>query len=375
MAKSMQNVKVISAFDIPKIVKRHWEANEPVIFFGSPGIGKSAQIYSVLHDIAKEKELKYKHQPTIDDWEDKGSLCVNTILTSQLDELDTKGGLWIQKREGKSPVATFTSTDIHPEVGTGCNFYDEFANGQPHIMNALQPILLERIAGNKKVSSDIRFVLASNKQTDNTGANPIPMALRSRMASYEVELMGMEEWLKIMRSIGKPIDKRIEAFLKTFERYYYNFDPKKTAIYAYACPRTHDKTSHMIKDVTNMKEISDIYAGWAGQDVGDAFHSFMRLSASVNMEELMANPKKIAQHEDDIGKLYSICISLVDRGLKSKDAANKVFRIMDAMSRDEFGLYIFNNLMQEMGKNKLLTIVRQDSKNMQLMTRYAELFE
>ena len=66
---SITNVAHISAKDIPAIVKMHWAKKQPVIFFGSPGIGKSAQIYSAAKEIAKEEKQTYKESPSVEEWE------------------------------------------------------------------------------------------------------------------------------------------------------------------------------------------------------------------------------------------------------------------------------------------------------------------
>lgn len=373
MKGSITNAAHISAKDIPAIVKMHWKKKQPVIFFGSPGIGKSAQIYSAAKEIATEENLKFKESPSVDEWENPETFGISTILSSQLDELDTKGALWVQRREGHDPVASFTATDLFPEIGKGILFMDEFANGQPHILNALQPILLEGITGNKRVSKDILFVLASNKPDDNTGTNFIPMALRNRMATYVVDKMDMDEWFEVMRNINRPITPEIEAFLRTFEKYYYTFDASKISTYAYASPRTWDKANHMIVGVESTPLKAQIISSWCGEDVGTQFESFIKLSAKVDMKDLIKNPDKIRDYEHDIGLLYSISINLVNHALKDTKSAIETMKVIDKMHKDEFGVFIIKQLMTQTSSTKVLTMLKSDPVGNVVATRLAKL--
>ena len=374
MVKQMQNTVVVGMDQMAEIVEENFTAKQNVMFYGSPGVGKTSIITQTAQKMAKDRGLEYVYQPTAEQWANPANFCLSVIIISQIDELDVKGLPNIKHSADGTSTTTFTTTDMFPKSGQGIILLDEFGNGQQPVMNAFQPILNERTAGNTKISDDISFVLASNKVTDNSNVKPLPSALKSRMCTYEVGLQEVEDWTKAMTKGNMKIDKRIEAFLLTMPRYFYNFDPAKSTANGYGCPRSHHRVSEMIGDVTELKKLSRIYGSWAGRDIGDAFRSFVKLAATVDIADLMIHPEKIAEHEDDIGKLYSICIALVDKGVKSKEAAGKVFRIMDAMSRDEFGLYIFNSMLGEMGKNKLTALARADPKNAKLMLRYSQLF-
>jgi DNA polymerase III delta prime subunit len=374
MSKQMQNTVVVGMDEMAEIVEENFNAKQNVMFYGSPGVGKTSIITQTAQKMAADRGLNFVYQPTAAEWANPANFCLSVIIISQIDELDVKGLPNIVHQADGTSTTTFTTTDMFPEHGQGIIFLDEFGNGQQHVMNAFQPILNEHTAGNTKISKDISFVLASNKVTDNSNVKPLPSALKSRMCTYEVALQEVQDWTKAMTASGMKIDKRIEAFLLTMPRYFYNFDPSKSATNGYGCPRSHHRVSEMIKDVDDLKKLSRIYGSWAGRDIGDAFRSFVKLAETVDIADLMNHPEKISQHEDDIGKLYSICIALVDKAVKSKEAAAKVFRIMDSMSRDEFGLYIFNSMLGEMGKNKLTTLARADPKNAKLMLRYSQLF-
>ena len=369
----MQNTVAIKLKDMPEIIRENVKAKLTVNFVSSPGIGKTSLVYQTCEADAKAAGLNFVYQPTKEQWEDPKNYCLSVIVLSQVDELDVKGLPNIVENNGDK-YTSFTLTDMFPKVGRGVIFFDEAANANQQVMTAMQPIINERIAGNVRISDDIIFVLASNKLTDNSNVKPLPSAMKNRMSTYEVALNDAEEQIKAMAGIGRAYDPKVVAFLLTFQSMLYTFDPSKTSMNGYASPRAWENVSKLISGSDDLRKIQRVVGGWCGQDVGDKMYSFIKLAASVDINDLMNHPEKISMHEDDIGKLYSICITLVDKSLKSKENANKVFRVMDAMSRDEFGLYIFNSMLGEMGKNKLLALARADPKNSKLLIRYSQLF-
>lgn len=376
----MPNMAKLYPNDIPRRLTLAWKNKSVVALFGKPGVGKSASVKSWAEQKATELGLLFKECPTLEDWRAKDkegkyiNFCYSVILTSQMEEVDTKG-IPVTHNENGRMVTKYSLSEMFPDEGIGILFIDELPNGRTSVQNAMQPILLENQAGNIKISKDIMFVVAGNRQQDNCGVYFIPSALRNRVSWYEVveksnKIEAIEDWLKIMAKIGKPIDNRLAGWgVSIGSEFFDNFNPDIDQ-YAYGSKRSITLASDEMQGITDLEDIRMIVAGRIGQAGADMLVTFLRYSEQVNIKEILAKPEKILKYQDgDRGLLYSICINITPYVVDEKHTAN-VFKVFKLLNRPEFGIFIINNLLKEKGKASAIKILTSCEEGRELAGIY-----
>lgn len=377
MAKNelgLTNVIQIRTTQIPDICGVMRKTKQVVSFMGPPGCGKTASVQMFAKQLAEGQNKKFIENPHPDDWDNDENFCFSTVLTSQIEEIDTRGLPHITVKKNGDSITVYTMTELFPAKGHGVIFLDEFANGRTQVQNALQQILLEHKAGNLVISPDIQFVMASNRPQDNCGTFYIPAALRNRVAWFEVNRPKTEEWLKLMRKIGRPINPWIEGFiLAVGEKYVDNFNPKAEQ-YAYGTIRSVELASRAIDGINEPEIIGMLVGGFMGAAAGQDLKAFIALSAEVDLHKLLDNPSMIKKYTDRIGMIYSICVNLIQKAVEGDDKTReKVFQVLEQVGADEYALFVINGILRTKGAPATVTILKNSQTAMKNITKYQSL--
>jgi hypothetical protein len=223
-------------------------------FVGSPGIGKS----HIVHEFAKDYRLKL-----ID------------IRLSQCTPEDLNG---FPMRNGNKaafvPFDTFPVEGDHPPKGYDgwLIFFDELSSAGKPTQAAAYKIILDRMVGNQKLHERVVMAGAGNKATDKAVVTQMSTALQSRMIHYEM-VPSHSEFIDFGFKHG--LDHRILSFISYMPSKLMDFRPDhhdKT----FACPRTWEFLSRLIKDEDVDMKIAPRIAGTIGEGVATEFITFAR---------------------------------------------------------------------------------------------------
>lgn len=367
--KGLNNVVLISSMDIPKYVMKFREKRKVLAVMGAPGIGKTKAIEESAEQIAKKLGKNLVTNPTVESWKNPNNFCVSVVLTSVIEETDVIGYPHVTNDNGEI-VARYALNELFPIEGCGIIFFDEFPNGRSSVQNALQRILLEHRIGNYKISPDIQFIVAGNRPSDNCGTYNIPAALRNRIGWMEVTRPKIESWLDKMEEIGKPINPTIAAWMLSIgSKYFDNFDPKAEQ-YAYGTTRSVTMASELIEDEKDYEIISKLAGSFIGADAGQDLVEFMKLTEKVDINELLQDATQIHKYETDMGMLYSISVTLIDKCNDNPKILDNVLAIISETKKKEHGVFIIKGLMTRWGKAKTLERIMKTKNYKDVMEKY-----
>ena len=380
MAKTgLINVVNVSSLKVPELVGIYRKGKKVLSLMGPPGCGKTESVREGAKKEAGKLGLNYVECPTPEDWANPKNFCFSIVLTSQIEEIDARGLPHIIEVDGKK-ITVFTITELFPTKGTGIVFLDEFPNGRTQVQTAMQPMLLNHVAGGYHISEDIQFIVAGNRPQDNCGTFYIPYALRNRLQWYEVQSPSTEQLISKMQSIGKPLHPKLVGWVSSVgSRYVNNFDPKSEQ-YAYATPRSLEAGSDMLtvidKEVVGPKldAYAQVLGAAMGENAGLDFRAFLKLSENVDIDKLLDNPatiKRYAADGSDPGLLYSICVNLAERACDEKQVV-KVFKVMEALDQKEFGVFIINSMLRQVGNVNAVKLLNKPELAA-LISKYHEL--
>lgn len=238
----------------------------------SPGMGKS----SIMHQLARDHNLKL-----ID------------VRLSQCTPEDLSG---FPMRSGNK--ATFTPFDIFPvegdEIPAGYEgwllFLDEMTSATKPVQAAAYKLILDRMVGSYKLHSHVAVVAAGNKMSDKAVVNAMSTALQSRVIHYELSLSS-KEWLNHAFSQG--FDHRVTAFIGYMPNKLMDFRPDhqdKT----FACPRTWEFLSRLIKGEVVSEDIGARVAGTIGEGMAVEFITFAQeFDRLPKVADILANPNLV----------------------------------------------------------------------------------
>ena len=392
MAKNvagMNNVVNITTGEIPKIMTVFRKKKKVMGVLGGPGIGKTAGIkyqsqmnaiiYGKLDDSPERKHpgepYTWVECPTADDWDDADNWCYSVVLTSQIEEIDSRGLPHILVKKNGEKITVYTMTELFPQHGRGDIVLDEFPNGRTQVQTAMQPMILEHKAGNIKISPNITFVIAGNRPGDNCGTYNIPSALKNRVGWFEASRMPVENWLELLDEIGKPLNPRMAAWMLSIgSKYYDNFDPKAEQ-FAYGTPRSIEAASELIEGESDYPLIAKLVGSEIGESAGVEFVEFLKLTETVDINKLLKEPKSIHEYENNLGLLYSISITLIDKFVDNASTNEPILDILMETKRKEHGMFVLKGILNKLGRARYLDRLTKCKNSKGIITKYYQLLK
>jgi hypothetical protein len=236
---------------------------------GSPGLGKS----EIMRQIAKDFNLKL-----ID-------IRLSTFAPEDLNGLPMRIG----DKAFFAPFDTFPiEGDPIPKGYDGwLVFLDELTSANKAVQAAAYKIILDRMIGNNKLHDRVVLAAAGNKATDRAVVNQMSTALQSRLIHYEM-IASLGDFTDHAFKIG--IDHRIIAFVSFMPSRLMDFRPDhhdKT----FACPRTWEFLSRLIKGKTVDMKLAPRIAGTIGEGVATEFITFAREFDRIpKLADILSNP-------------------------------------------------------------------------------------
>lgn len=241
----------------------------------SPGLGKSA----IVRQIAKDFSLQL-----ID-------LRLSQCAPEDLMGLPMRIGEGKSMRAAFAPFETFPTEDEEPPADKKgwILFLDEFNSAAKSVQAAAYKVVLDRMVGQAKLHPNCFVVCAGNLATDQAIVNQMSTAMQSRLVHIEM-IPDLQDFMTI--AVAQGFDPRIIGFIEFQPSKLHSFKPDHNDR-TFACPRTWEFASKLIKDKPIDKVNLPLLAGTLSDGVATELHTFMQEYANLpSYHDICEHPDK-----------------------------------------------------------------------------------
>jgi hypothetical protein len=245
---------------------------------GAPGTGKT----TALRQYAKDAKLEL--------------INIHAPLS---DLLDIKGALSVREHVAQFlPLKKWPAKDDAPVLV----LIDEFPQCVPAIQNGYSQLLIEKIIGEVELPKGSFVAATGNRREDKAATHNTPRHIDSRVVELNVELdhAGFLDW-----AMKNKLHKMVVAFGNFRPGCLFNFDPK-TIQGPYACYRTWEYASDLLKQNPPLSLIDELLSGVLGSAVVGEFMAFRTTYLNLpNAKEILQDPEN-AELPSEPGTLYAL---------------------------------------------------------------------
>lgn len=286
---------------IPVMLKHCHEANQNVMIWGPPGIGKTTIVEQYAESM--KMPLIYADAPL-------------------MDLLDLKGALSVKDDEAKFlPLTLWPKEDDDPVIV----LVDELPQAVPAIQNGFSKLLLRNEMGEMVLPKGSFVVATGNRMEDRAATHRMPSHITNRVMHVNLE-QNNEDWLTWALNNG--IDTKILAFGRFRPELLYNFDPDK-AQKPYATYRSWVALSEWLKTNPPTDLIFEGACGEVGEGAASEFSAFLRVYQDLpDPKDVLANPEKAAV-PSEMSTLYALTMALASA--VDKSTADNFFIFADRL--------------------------------------------
>ena len=304
-------------------IKSALTANQPLMIWGSPGIGKSA----VAEQVAAEMGMRY--------------VDVRTLL---LDPVDLRGIPW---RDDNDRTRWAPPIFLPPEdttEGYVLNL-EELPAAVPMVQAALYQLVFHpRKLGEYTLPDSARIIACGNREEDRAVSRRMSTALASRFVHVDARV-DCDAWIEW--ALGANIATEVIFFLKYRPELLQQFDPKSKEL-AFPCPRTWALVAGQI-DAGGLKACSEVdlalLRGTVGEGAAVEFAAFMETYKQLPLpESVFTDPLGVAVPESP-DALMMLCAALCRRAEEDKMDALVDFATRTQV-RPEIGEFLMNTSMK-----------------------------
>lgn len=285
----------VSPSQLARILRVSFQINSPVLIMGSPGIGKSDIVASVCADMGLP-------------------LAIRHPVTEE--SIDYKGLPGFENGTARF----FPFADFHALMTAGkpmvC-FPDDVGQAAQSTQAALMQMTLAREIGGKKISPEVRFVMASNARKDGAGVAGIITPLLSRFTVLELE-PSAPDWVKWAMANGMPVE--LCAFLRFRPELITTFNPDTARNGTpFACPRTIARLGDWLNN--GMTDLA-VWEGCAGEAFATEFKAFYdTFKALAGLPDAVLTNPQNAPIPQSPATVYALCGALAHRANPTNFAA------------------------------------------------------
>lgn len=282
---------------------------------GSPGVGKSAIVYS----IAKQLNL---------------FLIDHRLSTSPPEDMS---GLPAFK-DGYAYFAPFrelfplrdAQLPINPETGKQYDgwliFLDEFNSAKKDTQAAAYKLILDRMVGQHHLHDNCLMLCAGNLASDRAIVNPLSTAMQSRVIHLELEC-DFDQWLEDV-AFAENYDERIIAYLSQYKDKLMDFNPSHSNK-TFCCPRTWSFMNDLIKGKVVEDRKVALYAGTITAGVAADFVQFTQVYKTMpSVQDILKTPQTYPV-PDSLNMRWAITTALLTH--VSKDNLEDIAMFIDRM--------------------------------------------
>ncbi|MCO6497606.1 MAG: ATP-binding protein [Chitinophagaceae bacterium] len=241
----------------------------PVLIKGAPGIGKSDIVTQAAKDAGAELIISH---PVVSDPTDYKGLPV--VIDGRADFLPFGDLRLLIEAKEKTVV-----------------FLDDLGQAPQSVQAACMQLVLARQINGKKISDEVVFVAATNRQRDMAGVSGILAPLKSRFGSIVELNVSVDEWCEWALLNNMP------AELIGFIRYrpdLLNDETKTREIENLPSPRTVASVGKMLALGIPKSLEYEAVKGAVGEGFAVEFQAYLELCRElVTVEEIIDNPDEV----------------------------------------------------------------------------------
>lgn len=262
---------------------------------GRPGGGKSACAREVAmwlkeqHNIADEQIVEFN--PSLRDPVD--------VMGIPFKSADGSHSEWLPPQEFYA---------LRDGVGPCVLIIEELSDAPMAMQNPMCRIILDRYAGQLKLSDELYIICTGNRVEDRSGANRMSTKLGNRLRVLEFN-EDVEDWINWAKKNG--IDDILIKFINFDRKLLSDFDPTRKTN---PTPRAWEKVSY-IPEFENDPEqylFTQHVAGDVGEGAAITYVAFRKMYKSLpDFKELLQNPKTYPVPKE-LSVAYATVMKLID---------------------------------------------------------------
>jgi len=270
-----------------QLIQKSYETKQPLFISGTTGIGKSETVRTIAKNIAKEQKLEFG-----EDTDKDGVFGFVDVRISQFEPADLRG---LPDLSGGETVWLPPNWLPKNPNSKGIIFFDELNLAPPSIQSSAYQIILDRRLGDYKLPDGWVIISAGNRLEDRANVFELPAPLKNRFIHSELKVPTHEEWIDW--AVENKVDGRIISFMNFKPQLLFKFD-KNTKDMAFPTPRSWHFLSNLLKGEDD-EETVELYSSSAvGEGTALEFVAFTKLQKAVDIDDLLANPKKFEAIDD-----------------------------------------------------------------------------
>ena len=285
------------------------KGNEAAYFIlGKPGGGKSA----LTRDIAASHLKSLGIEPVVydsanpDTYETANIVEFNASLRDPVDIMGTPSNTGVCT-DWKPPREFY---NIRHGKGPCFLILEELSDATMAMQNPLCRVILDRYAGQLRLSDELYIVATGNRTEDKSGANRISTKLAGRMRMHNFD-ENLDDWVDWARTAG--IHHTLTSFMKWRPNKLSDFDPNRLSN---PTPRTWADVNRIPRDQNKAIYQAEV-AACVGDGAAAEYTGYLEVAASlVDFDEVVKSPTKVAI-PDEVSARYAMVGMLSDRVSKA----------------------------------------------------------
>lgn len=273
------------------ICRKFIPAKRNILFTGMPGIGKTALIKLMAH------ELKYQ------------LIIFHPVIS---DPTDFKGMPWLFKDSNGVERCVFVPFDqlealINAKQPTIC-FLDDFGQAPDAVQAACMQLLHGGTLNGKRISDMVTFVACTNRKQDRAGVSAILEPVKSRFHGIFELVPEIDPFVAfLIKEKHSPV---LVAFIRRRPQWIVGGDDGWVPcadIVNQACPRTIEHLGDIIKMGFDKIASQTVYQGAVGKGMANEYWSFEQLAVHMpSIDTVLQNPLNA-----EAPKTQEICYAMI----------------------------------------------------------------
>tara|TARA_R100000655_G_scaffold21305_1_gene43701 strand:+ start:1353 stop:2402 length:1050 start_codon:yes stop_codon:yes gene_type:complete len=272
------------------------QGNNTPFFLGGTGIGKSAIVESIAHELSGERKLvRDAINPTANEF---GFIDFRLSLYESVD----LGGLPYIDDDNTQKRAFLGNL---PQGGEGLLFFDEYAQASGSLQAIVGQIIYEGRIGEYALPDGWKVICAGNRASDRASSNKLPSHVIGRCSIIDFD-HSTEDWLA-WASVND-VHQDVIAYIGYRQDALNVFDPK--VVTPQPSPRSWTRLSDTLKTEPPKSLWQETFKCDVGEEQAIEFSTFLSLKDDVpNLGDILSGKK--VDVPDSVGVCYATICALL----------------------------------------------------------------
>ena len=290
------NMPVIDQTQLANAMTACVSIDQPLMIWGPPGVGKSESVAQLCANVDGELvDIRLSQYESVD--------------LRGLPDVDTADQT-VWRVPSSIPFEGTSFPDDRPVI----LFLDEVMHANASVLSVAFQLVLDRRVGEHKLKSNVRIILASNRETDRGGVGKMPTPLANRLSHVEL-LPAFEPWKAWAYDHG--IHPMVTGFLSKQPQQLDGFDAAlKSGAKAFPTPRTWKKVSDWVEALKHDPVLAETMVNaTVGEAAGAAFNAFLRIGHKLpDVDDIIKDPQKakVPEESDVLHAVVSMLVAYMD---------------------------------------------------------------